>query len=111
MQNLLGSNSKYRFSYWIIWATVATGYAVILMFFWDINWQSAWSDAMVFSALSAIMGIAVWYVVKFSTLDSASVFNTLITHLVAGAVLVFLMVTGGEAILNIFPGNTVGILL
>jgi sensor histidine kinase YesM len=46
------------------------------------------------------MGIAVWNVVKFSGLDSARVINTLATHLVAAGLLVFVLVSGGEAILN-----------
>ena len=51
------------------------------------------------------MGIAVWYVVKFSGLDSARVINTLATHLVAAGLLVFALVSGGEAILNSFINN------
>ena len=105
MQNLFASKSKYRFTYWLIWAVIAAVYGLILMFLWGVDWLSASSDAFVFSALSAVMGIAVWYVVKFSALDSASVFNTLSTHLVAGGVLVFIMVTGGEMMLKVFTGS------
>lgn len=63
------------------------------------------ADAIVFSSLFAVMGIAVWYVVKFSGLDSASVINTLATHLVAAGMLVFGLVTGGEAILIALTNN------
>jgi len=100
MQNLFSSGNNYRLAYWFIWSIIAAGYASFLILFGHVELLLAGADALVFSSLSAVMGIAVWYVVKFSGLDSASVFNTLATHFVAGGVLVFVMVTGGEAILN-----------
>jgi two-component system LytT family sensor kinase len=102
MQNLFASNSQYRLAYWLIWAITATAYTAILAFVWKVVLMSAVTDALVFSSLSAIMGIAAWNVVKYSALDSASVFNTLTTHLVAGGVLVFVLVSGGESLLQVF---------
>ncbi len=106
MQDLFASNSQYRLAYWLIWAITAAAYTAILTFVWNVAWLSAGADALVFSALAAIMGIAVWNVVKYSSLDSASVINTLTTHLVAGGVLVFVFVTAGESFLKVLP-NTV----
>ena len=102
MQNQVASNENYRLIYLLIWALIATGYASILILFWHLEWLQAWADAFVFSSLFAVMGIAVWYVVKFSGLDSARVINTLATHLVAAGLLVFVLVSTGEAILNTF---------
>ena len=100
MQNLFAFNSQYRTTYWLIWAILATGYATILILLLDVEWLQAGADALVFSVLFAVMGIAVWNVVRFSGLDSASVINTLATHLVAGGLLVFVLISGGEAMLN-----------
>lgn len=105
MQNLFAFNSQYRITYWLIWAILATGYAAILILLLGVEWLPAGADALVFSGLFAVMGIAVWNVVKFSGLDSASVINTLATHLVAGGLLVFVLVSGGEAILNALISN------
>ena len=61
-------------------------------------------DAFVFTVLYAAMGIAVWYVVRFSDVDSVNLVNTLVTHLVAGALLVFGVVVIGEITIPlIFP--------
>jgi sensor histidine kinase YesM len=105
MQNIFGSNSQYRLTYWIIWVIGATGYAAILILLGQIAWMQAWMDALLFSSLFAVMGMAVWYVVKFSGLDSASVLNTMVTHLVAGGVLVFVIVISGETFLDAFFAN------
>ena len=102
MQNQVTSNENYRLIYLLIWALIATGYASILILFWHLEWLQAWADAFVFSSLFAVMGIAVWYIVKFSGLDSARVINTLATHLVAAGLLVFVLVSTGEVILNSF---------
>ena len=105
MQNLFAFNSQYRLTYWFIWAILAAGYAAILILLLGVEWLQAITDAFVFSSLFAVMGIAVWYVVKFSGLDSASVINTLATHLVAAGMLVFVLVTGGEAMLTTLTNN------
>lgn len=107
MQNLFAFSSQYRIAYWLIWAILAVGYGAILILFLELEWLQAGADAFVFSGLFAVMGIAVWNVVKYSGLDSASVINTLATHLVAAGLLVFVLVSGGEAILNaLISGQT-----
>jgi sensor histidine kinase YesM len=106
MQNFFASNSKYRLTYWIIWAAIAVGYASVLIFLMHLTWRQAISEALVFSTLYSMMGVAVWYIVRFSGLDAASVLNTLVSHLVAGAVLVFAIIIIGEAILGaIYSGD------
>ena len=100
MQNQFAFTGQYRLTYWFIWVIVATAYAAILIIIWNVDWLQAAIDAFTFSSLFSVMGIAVWNVVKFSGLDSARVINTLATHLVAAGLLVFVLVSGGEAILN-----------
>ena len=105
MQNRFAFNSQYRLTYWIIWAILASAYIVIAMLLWNVTWLQASLDAFVFCFLFSVMGIAVWNVVKFSPLDSVRVINTLATHLVAAGLLVFVLVSGGEAILNTLVSN------
>jgi two-component system LytT family sensor kinase len=105
MQNQFASKGNSRLVYLLIWAVIAIGYTAILVLILQIEWLQASVDAFIFSSLLAVMGIAVWYVVKFSGLDSARVINTLATHLVAAGMLVFVLVSGGEAILNSFISN------
>ncbi|RLD19631.1 MAG: hypothetical protein DRI71_11490, partial [Bacteroidetes bacterium] len=105
MQNQFASKDSNRLVYLLIWALVGIGYTTILIFILHVEWLQASVDAFVFSSLLAVMGIAVWYIVKFSGLDSARVINTLATHLVAAGMLVFVLVSGGEAILNSFINN------
>ena len=100
MQNRFAFTGQYRLTYWFIWVIVATAYAAILIIIWNVEWLQAAVDAFTFSSLFSVMGIAVWNVVKFSGLDSARVINTLATHLVAAGLLVFVLVSGGEVILN-----------
>ena len=102
MQNIFSSSSNYRLLYWFIWSIVATAYASLLILFGQVELVQAGADAFLFSLLAAVMGIAVWYVVKFSGFDSGSVINTLATHLVAAGVLVFVLVSGGELLLSYF---------
>lgn len=104
MQNLLSSDSKYRLFYWLVWAFLGILYAIMLIFIWSVDWQLALVDAIIFTLLFAVMGIAVWYIVRFSDVDQKNLINTLGTHLVAGILLVFGVVVIAEtAIPIIFP--------
>jgi len=100
MQNLFDSSSRYRLTYWLIWLLFGAIYAVLLQLAVDMAWMQLGFDALVFSGLFATMGIAVWYVVKFSPLEAGTAINTLITHVVAASLLVFLIVSGAELILS-----------
>jgi two-component system LytT family sensor kinase len=100
MQSLFASDSRYNKAYWLIWVILAVLYATLLKIFLGFPWYMAGVDAIAFTGLFALMGIAVWYVVKFSALDSASVLNTVITHLAAAAILVFTIVAGTVSLLG-----------
>jgi sensor histidine kinase YesM len=102
MRNFFASNSKYRFTYWFIWGIVTVTYAIALNFLLHLSWVQASAEALVFDILFAMMGVAAWYVVRFSGLDSARVLNTIVSHLVAGAVLVLATIVIGEAVLGVF---------
>jgi two-component system LytT family sensor kinase len=106
MQNLFVLNGQYRFAYWLTWTFIGTIYWIILAYFFRISWLGAVLDALAFGSLFALMGIAVWYIVKFSRLDTNSVFNTLATHIVAAGVLVFTIITIVESMLSLtLPGS------
>ena len=96
MQNLLSSDSKYRLVYWLAWAVLGLLYAALLIFVWSVDWQLSIIDALTFTLLFAVMGIAVWYIVRFSDVDQSNLVNTLVTHLVAGSLLVFGVVVIAE---------------
>ncbi|MEN8247959.1 MAG: histidine kinase [Bacteroidota bacterium] len=99
MQNIFASE-RYQLGYIITWVFVGSFYASMLGIIWKIPFMPAIVDAFVFTAFFGIMGIALWYIAKFSGLDSANLFNTIATHLVAGAILVFTVVMLGETILK-----------
>lgn len=100
MRNPLAYNSQYKLAYWLVWALLGGFYASMLVFLWQFSWQQALVDALMFSSLFAVMGIAVWFVVNFSGLDSVRIFNTIMSHLVAGALLVFIVVAVAEGVLS-----------
>ncbi len=99
MQNQFASDKQYRLIYWLIWAVLGVSYALLLILVWTVEWKLAMVDSLVFTLLFAAMGIAVWNLVRFSSVDSKSVVNNIISHVVAGGLLVFIVVAIGESII------------
>jgi len=106
MQSIFSSDSNYRTVYWLIWISLGLLYCCLLIFVWSIEWQLALVDAVVFTLLFAVMGVAVWYIVRFSDVDSANLFNTIISHIIAGALLVFTVVLIAESVIPlVYPAQ------
>lgn len=108
MQNHFASNSRYFMAYWLTWVIMAIIYAVILITLAQLTYLAALLDAFIFGLLFSVMGLAVWYVTRFSGLESPQVLNTIGTHLVAAGLLVFAMVSLGETILGYFDLHNSG---
>lgn len=101
MQDPFSAAGRYRMIYWLSWVLLGAAYALINMLLWHTEVISALIDAGIFATFFALMGIAVWYVVRFSGFERGNIINTLVTHLVAGALLVFVAVAAGERVLTV----------
>ena len=81
MLNPLNTSKIYIRSYIAVWIIVIVIHAVILHFVGLLEWSRSFTDSVIFNVSFALIGFGIWYIVRFTKLDTSQVFNTLISHL------------------------------
>ena len=100
MQNPFAFRSVYSKAYWFAWGLLATVYAIILRIIFGLSLLQSAVDALVFCVSFAFIGLIIWSVVNFSSLEKERVINTLITHVVAAGLLVFTWTSFSQSALD-----------
>ena len=104
MRNPFGFKSTYSRAYWLTWLIFALLYATGLVLIFDFSISHALADAGIFAISFAAIGLVSWNVVNFSSLEQSRIINTIITHLAASALLVFMATSFSQSILAfLFP--------
>jgi sensor histidine kinase YesM len=79
-----------------------------MYFFFGFNLFIASADAAVYTVLLFLLGIGVWYIVKYLTISDQSYHLILADHLVTGGIIVLMWLFGGYYLLTtFFNSNTV----
>ncbi len=76
--------------YYMIWLFMAGIYGLFLYkFFGATLWQSI-SESFIYSAIFSVLGIGLWFTVRFSQMENTGMFNMVINHLAAVSVTLIL---------------------
>ena len=106
MQNPFGFHSPYGRLYWLAWLILAVLYGFAITFVYKLDILHASVDAAVFALSYGAMGQIAWSVVKFSSLEKERLIGTIITHLAASVILVFIATSFAQTVLRfLFPGQ------
>lgn len=90
MHNPITQNRKYLAVYFAIWIVLAVIQVSLFYFLLEVELIPSIADGLVFNLLLSFIGLAVWPLVVFSSLERAYITNTVLTHLVGAVVLVAL---------------------
>lgn len=96
------SRPKIAIYYGIFWIFASSAMVLITILANGVDPGIAIIEVFSFMLLFAIIGTAIWYVIKYSTLEDNSVSRIIFTHLIAASVIVFLWLYSGMVIIKIF---------
>ncbi len=106
MLNPIITQRKNFLVYLVSWLLIMLLHFVIMYFFFSFSLTIAAADAFVFTVLLFLLGIGVWYIVKYLTISDQSYHLILADHLVTGGVIVLMWLFGGYYLLKtIFADN------
>ena len=83
MVNPILGKVRYLWNYLIIWALIAVAHILIVHLFYDIEILIASADSLIFNSLFCGLGLAYWYPVKYSNIDSQNFITIFINHFAA----------------------------
>ncbi|WP_340111162.1 sensor histidine kinase [Maribellus mangrovi] len=96
------SNSKLLIGYgafWLLASATLIGIATIVN---EVPFSLAFVEIFTFIILYALIGAAIWYVIKFSTLEENSIIRIISAHLIAATIIVLLWMYLGAVFTKIF---------
>ena len=96
------TNPKLTIGYGIFWFVAATVMILVATLVNDMPFDRAMMEILSFVVLYAFIGTAIWYVIKYSTLEDTSILRIILAHLIAATIIVFLWIYIGVVIIKIF---------
>ncbi|MCX6258960.1 MAG: histidine kinase [Bacteroidia bacterium] len=107
MEHPFLKNIRLLIIYSAIWLLISAIHIAVLLYFYHIEIVPAVIDGLLFNLMFAVLGIPVWYVVRFVRPARASVFNAMINHVTAAAIILAIWIGVSTTILHdIFNSDT-----
>ncbi len=91
MLNPITYNRRYLATYLSMWLAFALMQTSIFHYFFVLDLYASLVDAVTFNFLLSIIGLAIWPLVSFSSLERARIANTMVTHIAGASVLIALL--------------------
>ncbi len=110
MLNPIVNNRRYLIVYLIFWAFLMSAHFSIVLLIFKMEFAVAAADAIVFSLIMAMIGLGLWYLVRFNPSQNNTVFQLVVTHLAGAGLSIIAWLALGELILSaIFPEETLSL--
>ena len=100
MQNPFLVKKPYSIAYGTAWILLTGIHVCILFFFADQNLKNSFADALAFNFLFAILGLGIWFAVRYYDTSRGIILDTMLYHLGTAAVALALWLGTGYLILK-----------
>ena len=88
--------------YGLFWLVAATANILVLVFGNGIDVLEAVVEVCAFLLSFAVIGTAIWYVIKFSTLEDNNFWRVVFAHTIAASIIIFIWIYFGIVIIKVF---------
>ncbi|TNF39883.1 MAG: hypothetical protein EP310_09840 [Bacteroidetes bacterium] len=95
------NNPRLAIFYGLFWVLSALVMTLILVFANGIDYWGAFVEVFSSIVVFAVVGSAIWYVVRFSTLENNSGLRILLSHFIAASIIVFLYMYLGVVLIKL----------
>lgn len=107
MLNPISKNRNYILAYIAIWITIILIHTFIINFFYGVDSIVSISDSVVFNMLFALLGLNLWYIIRFNLKETQNIFDLLFNHLIVAVIAIAAWITISYfTLIYIFPEDT-----
>ncbi|MFV0594057.1 MAG: sensor histidine kinase [Draconibacterium sp.] len=99
------TNPRLSVGYGVFWILISIVLVLIATLVNDVPLGSAIVEIFTFLILYAVIGAAIWYVIKFSTIEDNSIFRLILAHVIAATIIVFIWMYIGVVFVKAFHPN------
>ncbi|MEO9964710.1 MAG: histidine kinase [Reichenbachiella sp.] len=94
MVNPILKNRDHLLAYFLFWVMLTLIQTLLLRSTQDIFWSHALTESIIYCFGFSIVGLGIWFIVRFTGLETGNLWNALSSHLAAAALLIFLWLAG-----------------
>ena len=87
----IANNRRNLVLYAIFWSLIALVHGIFLYNFYNASVYLAIADSFIYNLLYALIGLGLWYAVKFSQMETNNLGNLLLNHLSAVSITLVLL--------------------
>ena len=95
------TNKKLAIYYAAFWVVAGAAYVLLLIFNNERDPETAILEVFSFLVSFAVFGFAIWYVIKFSTLEDNSALRIITAHVIAATIIVFIWLYFGMVMIKL----------
>ena len=99
------SSPRLSIYYGLFWLATSVVMVLLTTLVNGIPFGIAMIEVFTFLILFAIVGAAIWYVIKFSTLEDNTVIRIILAHLIAASIIVFIWMYIGVVFIKVLHPN------
>ena len=103
MNHPIADNRHLQILYGLFWSLLALMQGMFLYHFYQTSPWLAAADASVYMLFYAILGLGLWYAVRFNEVEKNDIGNLIITHLITAAVTLTVVLLAGYYLLQLMP--------
>lgn len=104
MINPILKNREHLLVYGLFWLLLIVIHTMLLHWGQEVVWSLALIEAIIYGAGFALVGLSIWFIVRFTGLTEGSLWNALMSHLAAGALLIFIWLATSYFLTGYFLG-------
>jgi two-component system LytT family sensor kinase len=105
MINPITGNRVYFLAYLLVWIIFALIQTSIEFFMFNTSLVFAITDSLIYNFLFFILGISMWFPVRYMSFSEKKVFVAVLSHMLLGASMLFLWIFSGYLLLKGFIGG------
>jgi two-component system LytT family sensor kinase len=105
MINPITGNRVYFLAYLLVWVFFATIQTSIEFLMFNTSLVFAITDSLIYNFLFFILGISMWFPVRYMSFSEKKVFVAILSHMLLGAAMLFLWIFAGYFLLKGFIGG------
>lgn len=99
------TNPRLSISYGVSWFLSSMALVLIATFVNKMPFGIAMTEIFVFMMLFAVVGSAIWYVIKYSTIEDNSIVRITLAHLIAATIIVLIWLYTGVVVIKLIHPN------
>jgi two-component system LytT family sensor kinase len=88
MLNPIFKNRTYLISFFVIWLVIFAIHAFVVFYFYDLPISISLVDSAIFNFLFALIGINLWYVIRFNLRETPTALDLIINHFIVAVIII-----------------------